>query len=901
MSAKLCPTCCTDSCPTTATDEAFANDTLVDDYRLDGGGSPVAPGGIPPYPRPGNVGVPSCQTSPFCYDGTPSAVDPRCGPWKLNNSTDTPEGLKSCADTQIDFNCYRDLGTLHTFTLPAPRIGFQAVQANRQWHGVYGNTSEFWNAVSACVWDTGEGDSPSCTCKAERLTPDQTKYLTRNITAFVDQKEQDGTVHSSTLERQVTVGANTGVLTLDVYDDTFDTFCGGSFAGSLSVTDVLTRAQWNLADFITHFLRFIQPGGSTVTRAGNTWTKYEVGGTYDGLPLEVVTCDFAGNFTRDIYQNDNTQSGAPWVVVLHEEATVTNTSAIYLYQSGWDTDPDNTGGSADCTRYQYGFETTLSNENASESILADLLTLRLQWAKDDLKTLPFRTDGFLSTAVLVKRSEVPGDQTPDCRLPDSDVWVDTNDGHFDGSILGAPGKNSQQHFDFDHRTWNHCTIAGSENVWISDYGAYSAADVTGHDATDAVMPLGATRWTENYHATRLRPGRWIAAYTDPVLPGIWLQDWREAGVVRPSQKWARPCGDDAYLMDEDTVRCITLATGDTSSCVFELALGFGGTLLIGVGDSIMVWNQPGLEGIWEVDAIDLVDSTITAHQTAAMPGGLTYDLDQNPCLGKRRYPSASACAAPWDSTASRGDYVRLTYEFNYRDYQERARFVNDDGTDGPDLCTDDSCVAGGDPIRKHQASHGMPREVSTFTATQLSTPATTSCGRILEPDAFPGTFAFDERFGSRWQSVVKQWMPELYWQTPHRTCALINQTDGPDQAPATTYHEAPYLGDYCPADTVPAFSDFYYQQRPWVEAVLTVPSGAPALPAGIYVGYLTLGDLDTAGSVSGNVAPPPGEMGGVVTPDPAEETPWQIHLGECDCIAALGRFKDRYLAQEVSC
>lgn len=93
-----------------------------------------------------------------------------------------------------------------------------------------------------------------------------------------------------------------------------------------------------------------------------------------------------------------------------------------------------------------------------------------------------------------------------------------------------------------------------------------------------------------------------------------------------------------------------------------------------------------------------------------------------------------------------------------------------------------------------------------------------------------------------------------------------------------------------------------------VENRLTVPDGCPALPAGIYIGYLTLADLDTVSAVNGNILIPP-QGQGYPYPDNSvaaplqNDTPWGLFLKEVGCVCANGEFADDYTANgaKVNC
>ena len=89
----------------------------------------------------------------------------------------------------------------------------------------------------------------------------------------------------------------------------------------------------------------------------------------------------------------------------------------------------------------------------------------------------------------------------------------------------------------------------------------------------------------------------------------------------------------------------------------------------------------------------------------------------------------------------------------------------------------------------------------------------------------------------------------------------------------------------------------YYPGRPQVEAIGVLPDGAPALPDGIFINYLSLDQLNAtpAGSdlPSGHVINPPfagfGGQGG----------PWTNWMSKRGCIEGGGRFAGVYGVQII--
>ena len=87
--------------------------------------------------------------------------------------------------------------------------------------------------------------------------------------------------------------------------------------------------------------------------------------------------------------------------------------------------------------------------------------------------------------------------------------------------------------------------------------------------------------------------------------------------------------------------------------------------------------------------------------------------------------------------------------------------------------------------------------------------------------------------------------------------------------------------------------------------MLAKPYNAPALPAGIFVGYLSREQLDQVNPPSGNAAHPldtpiVDEYFAVSERD-QRWIPWMVLKNKCDCISSNGRFASEYTAQGVKC
>jgi len=122
---------------------------------------------------------------------------------------------------------------------------------------------------------------------------------------------------------------------------------------------------------------------------------------------------------------------------------------------------------------------------------------------------------------------------------------------------------------------------------------------------------------------------------------------------------------------------------------------------------------------------------------------------------------------------------------------------------------------------------------------------------------FPAAFSFDDRYGARWQAEIEQAMQDLLWQAPHSPCWL-NAGDTWNEDDGTCKCNG--MGVECP--NAGGGNDYYYPHSPFVETRINLPANggngqnetAPALPAGITIGYLN--PVTNAGGLQ-----PPGMIG----------------------------------------
>lgn len=471
-----------------------------------------------------------------------------------------------------------------------------------------------------------------------------------------------------------------------------------------------------------------------------------------------------------------------------------------------------------------------------------------------------------------------------------------------GEVLGAPNPAGYDgHFDYLHRSRVRCG-----GTAITTYFGAKSAENLAFDGTDSAMPRSATQWTENITDWLRYPGPFAAYGSGRYL----LQKWAECRVKHNSMNFARPCGLDRFAIDETRYRCIASSAGDPvvtvtlygssdvttgTHCVaygkvwsvtrvsdteFELTTELatvpaevvldpdafapvrfpsapaicgrvavasadqsGGSVEIALaadaylrpGDSIDFTGVAGL-GTATVATVINERSFTVAGTLAGAYGGGGYAA------------STGAAAYYWNDDQSKGEFLWLTWQHNFRDYQEVERVLSQYETCDSCGAADPGAVT---PLRVNQSAHGMPQSVSAFTATAkcfefacrsvfVCSPnpegfvpsASLTVESVTLPDLTP-----DERYGALWQGQVVQTMQDPFWQQPHNPCAGgAAEDDG-------RCHSVEARGDTLPDDGGPGQDET-----------------SPALAAGVELHILTLAELDTAGDVTGVVyAPPPGD------------------------------------------
>jgi hypothetical protein len=157
-------------------------------------------------------------------------------------------------------------------------------------------------------------------------------------------------------------------------------------------------------------------------------------------------------------------------------------------------------------------------------------------------------------------------------------------------------------------------------------------------------------------------------------------------------------------------------------------------------------------------------------------------------------------------------------------------------------------------------------------------------------DALPLDDAPNFGYGNGWSAEFQQVMQDLLYQVPHY----------PATNPCTDLaFQWVNDGGGCNADSEGPPPIRYYPQPPMVEARLTVPSGAPALPSGITIGWVSPANIENTGSCtapSDMLFPASANGYGVST-----YTLWNLWQNLCACVDGDERFVTIYENQVVGC
>jgi hypothetical protein len=474
----------------------------------------------------------------------------------------TDPGAAPCAEFLKPFptNTFAFSGTNIDFSV-CHKQGFKNVQARRNWHGALP-----WTAPEAgCQTNVCAGGSG---WQAYQSTASQTKYLTVTYDVhFSNLADFDGSSDSGDLTGARTVNATSGEITSTVIST--ETIKSGQITPGTPVITYFSNggAGYNYDVGTATDIPFAS-GGTTKLDSGFDlhcgFPAFNPGGSFGSLadyvaswntghpsaPLPAITDpnNYSGHASDTLFGTTQT---------VDAEFSRTGTTVSWDFSTSFPS--DNPG--APLVHYSYNGSVTLSDTNASSTVLADLTDNLLSlWPLDDDSLYPWRTDLKVSVAPLVSRLE-NGPTSPigfnPYTVDDLTAPIDDADGHapfsgswaptysqrawfdpaayqwtfapgtdatnaaatgllllFDGSILGSPKPAGYQNFfDFGYIDMVGCCYRPPDNPGFQTWSWYQVGwgmnVSTFNSNAGCHLPLNATQWNNYFQAINKPQGAWI--------------------------------------------------------------------------------------------------------------------------------------------------------------------------------------------------------------------------------------------------------------------------------------------------------------------------------------------------------------------------------------------------------
>lgn len=958
------------------------NVTKVADYRLPEDPEYNA-GGIPPYTRmdtgvdwPVGFSCPGVESSPPYPGCTPDIPgQPKCGPWRVRpggiawkdgggTAGEIPD-LVECVEeegvtTKRDDNCYVVTEALDDLS-KCWKLGFKNVQAFKAWHGRLGFLSHDLGGCNTFYPDCAP-ENFGCDYEHEQANPSQTKYTRISMLGFEsyvgaspEPGEPAGEDYSqTTCFREMVVDPLSGVLT--------QTQCEQSYVGT-------GRFDIETPDFTNAMaLMAWRPNcdGSLYAGPVGSITELLVGyinGNYvgEGYPLNVAVNTVSDNeyhirvewFSRDV-----------------EYGWYNNIKECHVYLSGEYTADD----------LKEDVEELLDQWNLADDAVYPWR------ADEFCGVAPLVTRSEPSGGVNPDRIEACGWIDPHVGLYDGRIMgkpLPAGCGpHFDFNHKTWRACVSDDDDDVpyvvSYGAWSHSpsadvtdwAVPATATQWTENYGNWS--DAPGLVAPGFLPPGG---WSMHF-ATR---GLYAQKWAEILVPRPSQNFARPCGVdrIRLDETTVR-CVTD---LTGNTVTVETETTIDTGDICFLSSgetTGYypvtkTGALTYTLGTAItfsdkpswfdyrvgggiigkLRWSdKPGICGraaITSATNATPIEITISGDEwlktgdsvvisdvggntaangtwTITRTGAGTFTLDTS--SGNGAYTSGGWCKVSgaadyqWNDDNPKRDFLKVEWQFNFRDWQERAR-VNAQA----EVCDCEDCPTGGAEIRPWQSTHGLSRSVSAINITEACKEFSPCCPQICYSTPNSETFfngydlgwswcSIDERYGGRWQVGVVQHVVDPLWQAGHWPC---EDCDGDVLSSSCEPVEDDGAGsiavDLCadPCFVVPGQFRLY-PHRPYIEARQTLPTGAPTLPTGITIGFLSRADTDQETLPAGTVLPQPNgpgygiaDAGATYLPNASTlpwspyGMPWGIFARQYACVCGEARFNEIYKLNGITC
>ena len=242
----------------------------------------------------------------------------------------------------------------------------------------------------------------------------------------------------------------------------------------------------------------------------------------------------------------------------------------------------------------------------------------------------------------------------------------------------------------------------------------------------------------------------------------------------------------------------------------------------------------------------------------------------------------------------KGDFLNLEWTSDFRSSLEAARLsgaVDCNGNPLPAPTTN----AGGGPLANPYATFTQTPGCVPFAPCGPKVVCITPNGEQFSNGVtypFPVTFKADEKYGSKWWGWIQAIMTDLLWQAPHAPCGFVDEDSGEDLAWAMD--NGTCQADFDEDTDSGVTHHKFYAHAPQVEARAAVPCNygnaqnecAPALPAGIQIGWSSPVTA-TTGDIAFPPSPPPPQDDGVPN---GTTTAYSLHAILCATSAKGCRF-----------
>lgn len=234
-----------------------------------------------------------------------------------------------------------------------------------------------------------------------------------------------------------------------------------------------------------------------------------------------------------------------------------------------------------------------------------------------------------------------------------------------GAILGAPKPAGYQNFfNFGYIDMVGCCFRPPDNPGFQTWSWYQVGwgmDVgTFNSNTGCQLPLNTTQWNNYFEAANKPQGAWIF-YADKgnYYPGDCVSSdapsgagdggylvackYVEALEIWPSQNFARPAGDDKFLIDENRVYCAVNASGSGAGSTWTLTQPLSGLAPDDGTNFFGLWGGPVVGGFYNVTSYSAGVLTL-GSKVFDVPSNWASksNSDEATCFGRLRFETAPA-------------------------------------------------------------------------------------------------------------------------------------------------------------------------------------------------------------------------------------------------------------------